>query len=261
MATYDLLPRLTLLDEADAKSEGSLDPLGLYAIADRLAVRLVPGVRQRQSHPRFLTALAVAAHVCAEFPEDAVSPKDQVSEPWQVFEWYLVEGLVRTGTERDDLRGLPGRDKATAALGDGVPLSARRYLKNPSVFGFHGVYRVLANDLSIHLSDHLGETGSQLLVAWEEEQDLVGFVTSRPGPGAGWRQSLKKAVEDGLTVGATARSGTWSGWSFFHDHLIHSRIGPREGQVLAKALLNPRAGHRSEVLNFSCVRARDSYMA
>ena len=43
MATYDLLPRLTLLDEADAKSEGSLDPLGLYAIADRLAVRLVPG--------------------------------------------------------------------------------------------------------------------------------------------------------------------------------------------------------------------------
>ncbi len=30
-------------------SEGSIDPLGLYPIADALGVRLVPGVRERQS--------------------------------------------------------------------------------------------------------------------------------------------------------------------------------------------------------------------
>jgi len=49
---------LPLLSEADpaATSEGSLDPLGLYAIADSLAGRLVPGLRERMTHPRFLTA-------------------------------------------------------------------------------------------------------------------------------------------------------------------------------------------------------------
>jgi hypothetical protein len=51
-----------LLSEADPKQsqEGSIDPLGTYPIADALAVRLAPGVRERQSRPRFLTAMAVS---------------------------------------------------------------------------------------------------------------------------------------------------------------------------------------------------------
>ena len=53
-----LTPLLSLRDD-EILGEGSLDPLGLYATADRLAVQLVPGVRERQQHPRFLTALAV----------------------------------------------------------------------------------------------------------------------------------------------------------------------------------------------------------
>jgi len=53
-----LTPLLTEADPAET-SEGSIDPLGLYSIADALVTRLVPGVRERQKHPRFLTAIAV----------------------------------------------------------------------------------------------------------------------------------------------------------------------------------------------------------
>jgi hypothetical protein len=80
-----LLPLLTEVDPTTS-TEGSIDPLGLFAIADSLGVRLAPGVRERQAHPRFLTAIAVSCAVCSEFDE-AVVAKDGVSPPWQVFEW------------------------------------------------------------------------------------------------------------------------------------------------------------------------------
>src|SRR5262249_39141819 len=131
-----------LLSEADPRvsAEGSIDPLGTYAIADAAAVRLIPGVRERQQHPRFLTCVAVSLSLCSEFSEEDIAA-DGISEPWQVFEWYFVEGIVRTTKERARLRGLPGQDKAAAAINDGVSLSAKRYLKTPTVFGFHGIYR------------------------------------------------------------------------------------------------------------------------
>jgi hypothetical protein len=120
-----LLPTLTELDPP-LTSEGSLDPLGLYPIADSLGVRLSPGVRERQAFPRFLTAMAVSAAICETFDED------EVSSLRQVFEWYAVEGLVRTAGDSGVIRGLPGREKARVAITVGVPLSADRYLKTPS---------------------------------------------------------------------------------------------------------------------------------
>src|SRR5512135_2662031 len=86
-------PLLSEYDPVDT-SEGSLDPLGLAAIAEQLASQLVPGVRERQARPRYLTAMAVSSVVCSKFDEDQVA-KDGVSPPWQVFEWYMVEGLSR----------------------------------------------------------------------------------------------------------------------------------------------------------------------
>lgn len=92
MESY-LLPLLSEYDPVTS-SEGGLDPLGLYSIADALAEKLVPAVRERQKHPRFLTAMTVAAEVCEALGDDIA--KDGVSPPWQVFEWYLVEGFVRS---------------------------------------------------------------------------------------------------------------------------------------------------------------------
>lgn len=243
-----LIPLLTEKDPA-ISSEGSIDPLGLYAIADSLAVLLVAGVRERQSHPRFLTAIAVSLAVCSEFDDDRVA-SDGVSEPWQVFEWYVVEGLVRSLTDEDQLQGLPGRDKAARAIQDKVPLSATRYLKTPSVFGFHGVYRILSRTLGIEAAGRLGETGYELLDTWAREQGLTGFCGTMSGFGAEWRQRLVSAVRDGLEKGSVARSGGWSGWEFFKNHLAHYNIGRKEREVIVQSLVRADGGFRGEVLRF-----------
>ena len=55
-------PFLTKYDPPGS-SEGSLDPIGLYLIADQLATKLVPAVRERMLRVRFLTAMTVGALV------------------------------------------------------------------------------------------------------------------------------------------------------------------------------------------------------
>ena len=201
---FPQLPLLSAEDKAEA-SEGGIDPLGLYQVAEALSVRLVPGVRERQSHPRYVTAMAVAFEVCRDFPEEKVA-RDGVSPPWQVFEWLFVEGFARTGNGDNKFK-LPGSQKAADALRDGVPLSAKRYLKTPTVFGFHGVYRQLARDLAVEEAGRLGETGMTLLTTWAHEQGLAGFCGTRGGPGKERREQLMGAVWDSLKVGACERSG------------------------------------------------------
>jgi hypothetical protein len=240
------MPLLSEVDPRDS-AEGSIDPLGLYAIADALAVRMIPGVRERQQHPRFLTSIAVSLSLGTEFPEDLIAA-DGVSEPWQVFEWYLVEGMVRTTKEPTDLRGLPGQDKARRAIRDDVPLSAKRYLKSPTVFGFHGIYRALARDLEIERADRISEVGYELVVAWEKEQKLDGFCGSGDGPGKSVRRMLVEAVQKGLEAGCVARQGGWAGWQFFSEHLGIYSARKQESRVICRALLNPTSGHRKEVL-------------
>jgi hypothetical protein len=237
-----LVPTLSQADPRESL-EGSIDPLGTYAIADRMAVRLVPGIRERQRHPRFLTTIAVSLSLCSEFEEGTVA-RDGVSEPWQVFEWLVVEGLVRaTSTaDTDTLRGLPGRDKASAAINDQVPLSMTRYLKTPTVFGFHGIYRALARSLKIELAGRLGENGSELLAVWQKEQGLEGFTGSGQGRGAAIRRQLVDAIHDSLSAGAVARKGGWAGFGFFRDHLGIYAAGEAEARMLQTMLLDGDGG-------------------
>lgn len=240
-----------LLSESDPKQsqEGTIDPLGLYAIADALAVRLAPGIRERQSRPRFLTAMAVSFAVCKEFDEERIA-KDEVSEPWQVFEWYVVEGLIRVLGTSGRLNRVPGTEKATAAVRDGIPLSASRYLKTPRVFGFNGVYRTLARELRVETLNRLGETGYEILSIWAEEQGLQGFFDSTKGQGYQWRRILVDAVEDGLSKGCTCRSGGWDGWNFLARHLAPDDIGKKEGKVLRDALRREGDGFRKSIIEF-----------
>lgn len=243
----DNAPKLSLLDTQN-ETEGNLDPLGLYAIADSLGVQLAPGVRERQSHPRYLTGMAIAATVCQYFEHDEVA-SDNVSSPAQVFEWYMVEGLVRAA-DPVTLRGLPGRDKVGKAITDHVPLSAASYLKTPTVFGFHGVYRLLAKTIDIVEDEQLGEAGYRLVSAWEQEQKLDGFLSLVSGEGKGLRESLTSAVKDGLEKGAAARKPGWSGWSFFNDYLHPATFGKKEAKVIAEALLDVKAEGRATILQF-----------
>src|SRR3954468_5037343 len=102
---FPLFPRLSDEDKVEI-NEGGLDPLGLVQVSEALAVRLVPGVRERMSHPRYLTAMAVGMEVCRRFPEDTLA-RDNATPPWLVFEWLVVEAFVRTADGRDPF-GLPG---------------------------------------------------------------------------------------------------------------------------------------------------------
>lgn len=244
------LPLLTEYDPPSS-SEGTLDPLGLYAIADSLAVQLVPGIRERQLHPRFLTAIAVSTAVCSEFDVGTYA-SDKRSEPWQVFEWYMVEGLVRTIPDDIRLRGLPGREKVAFAIRDKVPLSAERYLKTPNVFGYHGVYRLLSHTLGIEENNRLGSAGFDLLSIWAREQGLGGFYGTTSGPGKNWYDKLFAAVKDGLEKGAVDRKDGWSGWYFFRDYLAHLDISRRERAAITKFLKSSEDGFRREILEFLC---------
>jgi hypothetical protein len=238
-------PFLTEKDEKES-SEGGIDPLGTEPLADALAMRLALGVRERQRHPRFLTAMAVSLSLCDEFGDEVVA-SDGVTPAWLVFEWYVVEGLVRTrGQTPKDIQGLPGRDKAGRALADHVPLSARRYLKNPTVTGFHGAFWQLASALGIEQGERLGGRGFDLLEVWAKDQALGGFVGTGDGRGKGIRQMLKEALRLGLAKAAVARTNGWEGWGFFSDHLAPYEFGRCEKRFLWDALMEDTVGCKPE---------------
>ena len=75
------------------EGEGSIDPMGLAALSDRLANRLVPGVRARMRRVRFVTAMAVGAIACETLADEL--PGDGISTPAICFEWLVIEALVR----------------------------------------------------------------------------------------------------------------------------------------------------------------------
>lgn len=178
MSDESLLPFLTRFDPVES-SEGSLDPLGLYSMADALGVRLAPGVRERQRNPRFLTlALVGMAALARAGVEEVLAPG---LPAWLVYEWVVVECLVgrvlRSDGSAADALGVPGRDKVLTTLKAKDALTAANYLKTPGVFGFHGIYKVLG--IKARLFDtagRLGDAGLAVLRGWEADNGLHGFL-------------------------------------------------------------------------------------
>src|SRR5688572_7288298 len=99
-----LFPFLTSYDPPGI-SEGTLDPLGLYMIADHLAVQLVPAVRERMQRIRFLTAMSVGALVTEGVESD---PEHRDAFPYLVWEWLVVEAAVRSFGNESSVWGVPG---------------------------------------------------------------------------------------------------------------------------------------------------------
>lgn len=190
MALLDQLPRLSAYD-LGAAGEGGLDPLGLASVADRIADKLVPGLRARMTYPRFVTLSAVGSMAYQELHHlTADEGKTTVDI---VFEWMVVEALVRhPGNGRSE--GLPGNQKASMAKAAGMRLSRRTYLSGPRVFGFTGVYRPLSRDARVlSLDDLPAQNALRLLHAWERDFKLDGYV-DRVTRSAGGR--LRKDISD-----------------------------------------------------------------
>ena len=126
--------------DPEIQGEGSIDPLGLAALADRLADWIFPGMTARMWRPRFLTAMAATSIIVEPFA-DAVA-KDGTTPPWLIFEWYYIEPIAKLPDEEIGGQRIPGILKAQQAGRDKVSMNPNRYLKTPKVFGFHGVYNI-----------------------------------------------------------------------------------------------------------------------
>ena len=233
MNAATLLPFRTAFDPPQ-QAEGSLDPLGLYSIADALGVRLAPGVRQRQSKPRYLT-LALVGYTACQGPLKELGISKGLPA-WLVFEWLVVQSLVRRLTGTPELQGIPGRDKVQYTLTHGEPICASNYLKTPSVFGFHGIYRVLGVKAGLFDAEgHLLDPGRRVLQAWEHEQHLAGF-TDGHGSGREFRTAIERAVRSGLESGQLASPrGDLS--RLIADHLNPHHPGTIEQHVLWTELM------------------------
>jgi hypothetical protein len=225
-----ILPFISKFDPPET-SEGSLDPLGLYSIADALGVRLAPGIRERQTTPRFLTLALVGMVACGE----SYTSDSKGIPSWLVYEWLIVEALVRQLRGTPELQGIPGREKVMATIDANDVVCARNYLKTPSVFGFHGIYRVLGVKAGLFNAEgHPLEFGYRILSAWQAEQGLAGFLDGN-GPGRDLRRSFEKAVRKGLAVGQGADLGS-EARRLIAEHLHPRTPGPEESDALWAAL-------------------------
>ena len=169
-------PFLSLADPLGT-SEGRLDPLGLYQIADSLATQLVPSVRERMIRVRFLTAMAVGALVTEELEAD---PRQRESLPYLAWEWHVVEAIVRSpdaADARGGTGGVPGIGVTRRAVRQHECLDARTYLATPRVFGFNGIYKRLAIHFGltdVHLAP--GPNAARLVDAWNRDRRRAGLV-------------------------------------------------------------------------------------
>ena len=228
-----------------ADSEGSVDPLGLAVVYERLADLMLPGLTVRMRRPRLLTAIAVGARICRECGADEVA-KDAVTPPYLVYEWWIIQAFVAASEQLKNITGIPGFVKTSRAWRAGRPLSAAAYLKTASVFGFTGILRRLAVRAQIITEGHqLDEAGHRLVKMWADARHLDGFYQGSSGPGAQFCADLTKAVREGLRDGRTGdRPGSF--YRQIATHLDPLRAGPRESALLLELIEN-RSGLPEEV--------------
>lgn len=226
-----LLPSLSRYDPLSA-SEGTLDPLGLYQISDQLAVTLVPAVRERMSRIRFLTVMAVGAAVVEDL-EDRQEYRD--ASPFLVWEWLVVEALVRHAGEDGLESGVPGSLVTRRAMSNHGYLDAASYLKTPRIFGFHGVYKRLAVHLGlVDVNLGVGPNAGQLLDAWARDQGFEGFEGARDHIKK-WREGVIRSLRR-----STPRTDpNWRGddWTELAESVTPFKAGTRERRVLRQQLL------------------------
>jgi hypothetical protein len=225
------LPEITAWDPG-VSGEGSLDPMGLGALSDRLADRLVPGVRARMQSIRFVTAMAVGATACETLADE--QPVDDISTPAICFEWLVIEALVRRLSPQEMPTGVPGSQKARAVVNRRERLSAATYLKSPTVFGFNGVYKPFAIDAGVVSSDlEPGPRCAELTRSWEAENGFDGFTDAVDGTkGGALRAQICGQVRDALRNGkCITKPGSW----LFGD--LAASLRPDEAKPLEQRLL------------------------
>jgi len=226
------LPYLTSYDPPGS-SEGTLDPLGLYMIADQLATRLVPAVRERMQRIRFLTPMTVGALVTED-----LAPNDRHPNvlPYLVWEWLVVEAIVRSGGA-GELWGLPGSYVVRKAVDEYNYVDERSYLKTPRVFGFHGVYKRLAIRLGL-VDSHLrfrSPHGEELVHEWSRDRGLGTFGSDHP-LFQKWRRAVEVSLRESPVRSRTSPRWTKDEWKELADAFVPHRFRRREKKCFTRFL-------------------------
>lgn len=177
-----------------ASQEGTLDPLGLYQIADHLAIELVPAVRERMQRIQFLTPIVVGAVVTEGLEPN---PRHPNTPPFMVWEWLVVEAIIRSLRTEDPLWGLPGTRVARRAIEAYKCIDPRSYLKAPRIYGFHGVYKRLVVHLGLVDVDFAPRQplANQLITSWARGRGFGRF-----GPDHRLVTKWRRAVERSLNA-------------------------------------------------------------
>lgn len=235
------LPFVTELDP-EIEAEGGIDPLGLAVIADRLANDMIPGVTARMLRPRFVTLVTVGSRLTEDMPERG---KDG-TPAYVAFEWLALQAFACM-EDQTGLLGIQGMLKAKGARRDGAAMSARRYLKAPTVYGVNAAYKRLARALELIDDDMRWRTeGERLLATWQKEQGLDGFLSGTGGTaGARLAEKLRGLIRGGLANGyADCPKGEVL--EFFQSSLHPGLIGKAEGEHLRRLIGDPSGGTRGE---------------
>lgn len=247
-----MLPQSTPYDPAE-DPPGSVDPLGTVTGAEQLAEVLLPGVTARMWRVRLLTFAALAAEVSRRI---AAGRDHRLVEARLAFERLFVSSIARLEEQDPDWRKasrrLPGIGLARQALRAGdQPLARANFLKGQAVNGPFGVISRLARDIGVvDESGELERTGTDLLLAWAEDQELPGLLDDEAGrPGAAWLRKLVKQVRSYLKDGQNWPTKHWPGWMDLASRLRPDQSGPRERQVIKKLLSSDPLGLRERVVH------------
>ena len=227
-----------VLSEIDPlqKGEGSIDPLGLAATYERLANQMLENVTVRMSRIRFVTALAVGTAVCEAWEEDERA-SDGVSSPWQVFEWATVMAFVKAREAGgESVLQVAGSQKVQRALRAQYAISAKTYLKTPTVFGFGGIFRRFAVGTQVIGRDaRLEEAGHALVGMNVPQHDPLHKVTIIPR---------------GRALGVTMNLPEQDRLSYTRQYCVSklaSMFGGREAEVLIFGPENVTNGAVSDI--------------
>jgi hypothetical protein len=257
----DWLPAATPHDPAE-DPPGSVDPLGTFVQAERLAEILLPGLTARMWRGRLLTITTLAAHV-ADRVVIRMNRDDVRLEARLAFERLLVSAIVRKAERdaeyADAPRNLPGRELAQAAFLAGEPLMRANFLKGQAVNGPFGVMARLARQLELIDDDgRPGRNATRLLSAWAEDEKLDGILED-----SGARTGTKWLSEAVSRTVACIDGEHWPGpnysiWDQLALNVRPDRIGRREKRLLLEILCaSPMRSRMVELLKSKIRLFRD----
>jgi hypothetical protein len=181
--------------------------------------------------------------------------EDRFLDARLAFERLFVSAVARQ-EHRDESwrkasRRLPGINRARQALRSGdQPLQRENFLKGQAVNGPYGVIARLAKNIGVvDEAGELGRAGTELLLAWAQDQGLQGLLDDEgQSEGGKWLKKVVRQVADYLDDPQNWPRRHWLGWDDLAKPLRLDDLGTRERKIIHQLLSQDPLGLRDRVL-------------